>query len=282
MNSLTLTFTIDQTSRRELDDRAERMISKEAPLELNPLEQSINFLRGVNSRASLCLPAFHLLVASTEAKGQGDGNYPVEVAASYLEFSSLNNISLACRKSFDHAIRGLTGAKFAKTSDETIQNHANFWANISGKSASDAKIALLFLRDFFRICSRTSNDLLLSQFALQKRIGLLKQHADRTAAHLSIESHELHTLDVAHFVAAFSLAGEIVRSFDAEFMGEQYFKQVDIAAATAAKKLFQDYKATSLFRDVNPVEQARCCWKYDAERGLHMLLEQIPYAISWY
>jgi len=258
------------------------MISKQKPLVLRPLEQFIYFLRGVNSRASFCLPAFHLLVAASGAKEQLKGNYPLEVSASYIEFSSLNAISLSCRKAFDHANRGLDGARFAKTTDEVLQKHAEYWANSSGKSIEEARYALLLLRELFRLCSKTSNVLFAAQFALQKRIGLLKQHADHAAAHLSLEPYELDLRDIAHFVAAFCLIGEIIRSFDEPRKGENYYRQVDFASAEAAKLMFPTYEVSSLFGEVNLFEQAQNCWQFEQKRGLDMLLEQIPYAIGWF
>lgn len=275
-----LALTIDQTSRKELLSRADRMISNQEPFALKSFEQSIHFLRGVNSRASFCLPAFHLLIAASSAKEQLEDNYPLAISASYIEFSSLNAISLSCRKAFDHANRGLAGAKFAKATDEDLQKHAEYWANGSGRSVEEARDALLLLRELFRICSRTSNVLLAAQFALQKRIGLLKQHADRAAAHLSLESYELDFLDIAHFVAAFCLVGEIIRSFDEPRKGEGYYRQVDLASAEAAKQMFPTYDISSLFGEVNPFEQAQNCWRFERERGLEILLEQIPYAIG--
>lgn len=134
-----LALTIDKNSRNELLSRADRMSVDREPFALEPLEQSVHFLRGVNSRASFCLPAFHQLLAASSAKDQLKGNYPLAVSASYTEFSSLNTISLSCRKAFDHAARGLTGAKFAKTSDEVLKKHAEYWANGSGRGVEEAR-----------------------------------------------------------------------------------------------------------------------------------------------
>lgn len=279
-----IVIQVDRSSRLELNKRAERMAPSAAPLELDGINQSIHFLRGVSSRASLCLPAFHFLVGSSTKLREEEvkSNYPLCVSAGYMEFSCLNTITLACRKAFDHSISGLTGARFAKTTDEVLAKHAAYWAASSGKPSEEAALALQFLREFFRTCSKHSNILLRSPAALQKRIGLLKQHADRSAAHLSLDTYELDLLDVAHFVAAFCLVGEIVRSFDAKHLGENYFRQVDAAAAEEAKRVFMHSKVHPIFKEVDPVSQARSCWRYGNDIGLQMLLEQIPYAISWF
>lgn len=278
-----IVISIDQSSRAELKERAGRMVPNGPPFELNPLEQSIHFLRGVNSRASLCLPAFYFFVgASLQKEGTVKRDHPLAVSASYMEFSCLNTISLACRKAFDHSITGLTGAKFAKTSDEVLAQHAEYWAEASGKPAGEAALALTLLKEFFGKTSRHSNVLLRSTGSLQMRLGLLKQHADRIAAHLSLEPYEIDLLDVAHFVASFSLVGEIVRSFDATQFGENYFQEVDEVSAGEARRMFPDSEVPRLFGKVDPVSQARSCWRYGKERGLHMLLEQLPYAISWF
>lgn len=284
MSSGKIVFQVDQTSRLELNARAARMTPVAAPEAFDALNQSIHFLRGASTRSSLCLPAFHFFVGSS-VKGEKvtvKENYPLSVSASYMEFSCLNTMTLACRKAFDHSASGLTGAAFAKTNDEVLATHAKMWASWSGKSPEEALLALDLLRDFFRTCSKHSNVLLRSSTALQMRIGLLKQHADRSAAHLSLETYEIDLLDLAHFVASFCLVGEIIRSFDAQHVGESYFQQVDAAAAAEAKRMFPHSEIHPLFGKVDPVSQARSCWRYKKEIGFQMLYEQIPYAISWF
>jgi hypothetical protein len=255
-----------------------------APAELDALNQSIHFLRGVSTRASLCLPAFHFFVGSIgkPLNDRGENSQSTLVSASYMEFSCLNTMTLVCRKVFDHSISGLTGAKFSKTADDVLTRHAALWAGWSGRSSEDAVTALRFLRSFFAVCSKHTNVLLRSPTALQKRIGLLKQHADRSAAHLSLDSYEIDLLDLAHFVASICLVGEIIRGFDACHLGESYFQQVDRAAADEAKRLFPLSKSSPLFEHVEPVSQARSCWRYGENLGFEMLLEQLPYAISWF
>jgi hypothetical protein len=58
-----LTITLDQTEHA-LADRAERMKRRSAPMELDAVGRSIHFLRGVNSRAMMTLPAFYLFLGA--------------------------------------------------------------------------------------------------------------------------------------------------------------------------------------------------------------------------
>ncbi len=285
MTTNKIVFELDQTSRLALEDRAARMISIGPPLELSPVTQSVQFLRGVGSRASLCIPAFHFFLGSLFAQEDEriKRDHSLAVAASYIEFSSLNTLTLSCRKVFDHAASGLTGARFSKISDEVLIEHAEYWAKTSKQPVENALCALKTLRVFFRICSQPSNRLLqASTTSLPKRIGLLKQHADRAAAHLSLESYEIHLHDLAHFTASLSLIGEIIRSFDVQHMDSSYFNQIELGAHKAAKQQFPMLSTPRLFENVDIVQQAKACWQFGEQEGLHMLLEEIPYAISWF
>jgi len=51
-----LTLTWDQSAERVLADRAERLKPHGPPMQLNPLEQAVHFLRGVGSLATMALP----------------------------------------------------------------------------------------------------------------------------------------------------------------------------------------------------------------------------------
>ena len=217
---------------------------------------------------------------------QGDTSikktYSLAVSAKYIEFSSLNALTLSCRKAFDHAASGLTGGRFSKISDELLFEHAQYWAKKSERSVDDAASALKLLREFFRRCSQQTSRLLGANTLLQKRIGLLKQHADRAAAHLSLENYEIHLYDLAHFTASLCLVGEIIRSFDDPHMAPNYYNQVEIGAHNAAKQLFPMLATPRLFEGIDIGQQARNCWRFSEQEGLHMLLEQLPYAISWF
>lgn len=260
------------------------MMPNSSPLELSPLVQSVQFLRGVSSRASLCIPAFYFFLGSRFAQSDPSmkENYPLAVSANYIEFASLNTLTLSCRKAFDHATVGLTGCRFSKISDSLLLEHAQYWANNSDNSVDDAVSALKLLKEFFRRCSQHENRLLSAETKLQKRIGLLKQHANRTAAHLSLENYEIHLLDLAHFTASLCLVGEIIRSFDAKCIGKRYYEEVEIGAHEAAKQLFPMLDSPRLFDGINIEQQAGSCWRLPQDTGLQMLLDRLPNAIGWF
>ena len=190
---------------------------------------------------------------------------------------------MACRKAFDHAAKGaLTGGMFAKTSDATLRQHAEYWADSSGRSFEESYKALHLLHSFFKICARSNPDLLKQESTFGRRIALIKQYADRAASHLSLENYELTILDVAHLVASLTLVGEIIRSFDRSYSPASYYNDIDEAAYMAAKEIFPDIVDIRLFQSIKVEHQAKSCWKWGEEEGLHMLLEQIPYATSFF
>lgn len=275
-------FSLDDSARDNLSNRAARMTTTGPPAEISPLGRSIQFLRGVHSRASMTLPAFYLFVGATSREDEASDEQKTLVIKHYTEFSALNTITMSCRKVFDNSNTALTGAKFGKSSDDVLVEHANFWAGHSGGTAEDAARALSFLRTFFASCSKSSNALLKSSATLHRRIGLLKQHADRSAAHLSLENFELDVLDVAHVAAAMVLVGEIVRSFDAPFLQDDYFNVIDQGAHEAAKGMFPSAPPLRLFDEMRVAQQARFCWKFGDEHGMQMVLEQLPFAVSWF
>ena len=280
-----LLIKVDRSAEIELSDRAVRMMPSNQPLPLKPKDKSVHFLRGVASKASFILPGFYMLLASDPSKYDACSikGYPGSVFQNYINHSSLNNISLACRKVFDHAGKGsLTGGVFAKTNDETLKQHAEYWADLSGNSFEDSYKALIFLRSFFRRCAKSNSDLLKQKTTLGRRIALIKQHADSAASHFSLEDYEFTIVDVAHLVASLSLVGEIIRSFDNPDLSSSYFNDIDSAAYIAAKELFPTTESIRLFESINVEQQAKSCWKYGEEDGLHMLLEQIPFVTSYF
>lgn len=278
-------FTVQDDARHELLSRASRMARTGPPIKLDGSDRSVQFLRGVFSRASLCLPAFYYFFGSVCAReaAKESNNHSFRVAQTYSEFSDLNTLTLSCRKIFDHSVStSLTGANFAKVSDAHLQTHAEYWAKCSSKDVDEALTALRFLRRFFKECSKPDSQLLHGKTLLQKRIGLLKQHADRAAAHLSLEDYALKLLDAAHFTAAVSLVGEIVRSFDSPFLGDDYFNTVDASSHQAASRIFPQIAEIRLFSSMKVEQQARLCWQWGEDQGMQMLLDQLPYAISWF
>jgi hypothetical protein len=206
--------------------------------------------------------------------------YAGKVFQSQVRLASLNTIALACRKAFDHG-KGLTGAEFGRASNSTLEKHAAHWARNLTNSEEDAYRALHFLRTFFAKCAKKPDALFREGTTLGRRIGLVKQYADRSAAHLSLENHEFDTLDLAHLVAALTLVGSIICSFD-NGTPPEYFNQIDKAAFEAAAFLFPSVPKIRLFEKMKVDMQARLCWQWGEEQGIQMLTEQLPYAISWF
>ena len=281
-NKVKLVLKIDRSAKAAVADRAERLQSTGAPDGLGDLGTSIHFLRGVGSRASFALASFYLLLGSN-VKGTNPctvPGYPGRILQSQIYFASLNTIALACRKVFDHG-RGLTGAKFGRESDKTLRAHAEYWAKNSSRPVDDAYRALDLLRAFFAKCSKKSDALFKDETTLGRRIGFLKQYADRSAAHLSLEDYEFDHLDVAHVIAALSIVGSIICSFDNDAPCD-CFNQIDEASFEAAAVLFPSMPKIRLFDQMNISEQGQMYWRLDVQFGMDMLLEQLPYAISWF
>lgn len=275
---------VNDDESKALAARAQRSQPSGPPLRPDPTTSTVQFLRGVSSLATLALPAFYLFLGSNPQDSDACSvpGYPGAVLKHSVQFSSINTITLSCRKAFDHAANGLTGAAFAKSSNETLFKVAQYWANSSERPANEATSALALLCSTFRTCSHTSSKLLAGTTTLGKRIGLLKQHADRSAAHLTLENYEFSLLDCAHVVGALTLIGEIIRSFDDATAGSQYFDELDEAALAAARSLFPQLPDLRLFGHMKIADQARWCWKHDLKMGQQMLFEQLPYATGWF
>jgi hypothetical protein len=278
-----LTIVVKRGAEDDLVERAKRLRPKGPPIQLDPLERAVHFLRGVSARATMVLPAFYLFLG---AKTNGDPEcmiegYPGIVLKHAIRFSSVGTISLSCRKAFDHGGSGLTGANFAKTSDEVLSEVATYWSGNSGHPVEEALAALNLLRAIFRECAKSDTALLNTTAPLCLRIALLKQHANRSAAHLSLENFEFSTLDCTHVVAALIILGEIIRSFDEPGDQPTYFDTLDEASLSAARQLFPSTPDTRLFASMKIETQARLCWQWGIEMGGRMLLEQLPYAIGW-
>jgi hypothetical protein len=276
----------DNKTAKELEERAKKLKPSGPPPQLSPVGRAVHFLRGMNSRANFALPAFYLFLGASQG-GENEccvEDYPGAVLKHSLEFSSINTISLACRKVFDHKPKGLTGASFAKTSDETIMKVASYWAAQSSREKEEAIIALHLLRSLFSECSRNDAALLDTRKSstLGRRIAVLKQHANREAAHLSLEYYEFTILDCAHVVAALCLLGEIVNSFDSPNAEPKYYDNLDVAAHKAAKSIFPGLPEQRLFQEMKVEMQAGLSWQWSIERGKHMFLEQLPHAIGWW
>jgi predicted transcriptional regulator len=150
--------------------------------------------------------------------------YPGAVFQYYMNKSGLSYIALVTRKLFDHSNNdSLNGAKFAKTSDCTLKKHAQRWACFSGRPEQDAINALEILHAFCKVFSQETDDLLKEESRLCKRIGLVKQYANREAAHLTLQNYEVTWLDVLHITASMVLVAEIAQlAKDCIAWGEDY------------------------------------------------------------
>lgn len=267
----------------DLLSRSEKMLKTGEPYRLFGKSRSIHFLRGVFSRSTLCIPAFYYLLgaASLHEKSEDSEAHSFKVAKSYFEFSSLNTISLACRKAFDHGAKpDLTGANFGKLSDQILEEHAEYWSQQAKRSKNECIQALVFLREFFSGYSKTSNDLLKSKGYLHKRIGLLKQHADRSAAHLSLEDYSLDILDMAHFTGAIAIIGEVIRSFDSPWLGDEYYNEIDLAAYEGAKKVFPQIQNFRVLGHMKAHQQARYYWKHYQGESIQSFFDQLQWALG--
>jgi len=267
----------------DLAARSKNMLRLEQPFRLVGINRSVHFLRGVFSRSSMCIPAFYYFLGSASAheSAKTTDDFPFKVAQIYSEFSDLNTLTLACRKIFDHATKpDLTGANFGKLNDAVLQEHAIYWAKYSNNSVDDCLSALTFLRKFFSEYSKTDTDLLKTDGWLHKRIGLLKQHADRAAAHLSLDDYSLDIQDLAHFTASIVIVGEIVRSFDNRILGSDYFNQIEKGSYEAAKKLFPQIPNFHIFGTMQVHNQARFYWKHQEYQSVQSYFDQLQGALG--
>ena len=269
----------------DLAARSKKMLRTEQPIRFVGADRSVQFLRGVFSRSSMCIPAFYYFLGSASAHevAKTTNDYPFKVAQTYSEFSDLNTLTLSCRKIFDHATKpDLTGANFGKLTDAILQEHATYWSKVSGESNDDCLHALIFLRRFFCEYSKTDTDLLKTNGWLHKRIGLLKQHADRAAAHISLDDYSLDILDLAHFTATVAIVGEIVRSFDNRTLGSDYFNHIEKASYEAAKRLFPHIPKFKLFGNIQVHHQARFYWKHQELESVQSYFDQLQLALGGY
>jgi hypothetical protein len=233
----------------------------------------------------MALPAFYLFLGS-HAGGNGTctlPGYPGAVLTHWTRFAAVNTISLCCRKVFDDT-KGqlLNGAAFGRLREAELHGVAAHWAKRADRTQVEALAALLLMRDIFKACAGADGDLLSEGAStLAKRVGLLKQHANRSAAHISLGDFEFSPADCAHVVGALTLLGEVVRTFDDPGRGADYFNQLDAASLAAAKALFPETPDLRLFGHINVAEQAAMCWHHE-QTGREMILERLPYAMSWF
>ncbi|MGA7539768.1 MAG: hypothetical protein WBW93_13485 [Steroidobacteraceae bacterium] len=242
------------------------------------MAEGIQFLRGAGSRATFMLPAFYMLAGSSylpTVPGEQPLWRSTQVAS--LHFSALQTISLVCRSIFDESRKkSLTGKLFAKASDQTLEGIAEHWSNFSDQPIEDALKALTLLRDLFRRCAQPKKSLLDGESLLERRVGLLKYHADRQAAHLTLEPHLIGLVDIVHVVATVTIVGTIIVDFDQPRLGPRYFNSLDEAGWNAAKSIFPDLSMARLFHQFDIHAQARLYWRHHQFEGLKMLLTHYP------
>lgn len=266
-------ITTDTKEANASADRARRLKATGPPLRMHAKTAIIQFLRGVNSRAQMSLPAFYLFIGSN-IEGPDSCSvpeYPGTVLTHWMRFSAINTITLCCRMVFDNATGSMTGSVFAKSSDVILEGVAEYWAKRAARPQAEAMSAIALLRDVFRECAKSNGALLDGATTLGKRIGLLKQHADRSAAHISLENYEFSIIDCAHVVGALTIIGEIIRTFDDPEAGPNHFNEIDEAALAAAKAIFPKIPDLRLFSGINIAHHADGCWKRDPQIGRRML-----------
>lgn len=275
MSKLVIKWT--DHSNANLADRVAKL-KFEKPRDPGPRTSVILFLRGAGARASQILPALYTLLGSGVPFDQAKTPHWRQVQAASLEFSSQLAVSLCCRAVFDESNGAMTGKRFASATDATLDEVAEYWAQNSGRPMQDARIALELLRSLFKRCSRQPRDLLKASSLLERRVGLLKLHANRHAAHMTLEDYLFGPTDVVHVVAAMVIAGAIIVDFD---RGEpNYFDSIDEAGWRSAKQLFPELEVERIFGHFSIHQQAAAyCRTRD---GLDRILNGLPAAIGWW
>jgi hypothetical protein len=208
--------------------------------------------------------------------------YWQRVHAAHLENSSIQTISLACRAIFDDSNDGMTGKNFAKVKDPVLQSLAEFYGRESGQPVMDALKAVTLLRDIFKRCAHQPKQVFDASSLLERRVGLVKFHGHRAAAHITLEPFLFHTLDLVHVAAAIAMLGAMIVDFDDKTLGDRYFDAIDEAAWQAATNTFPGMSGKRLFHNFNILEHARAYWKIEELCGLNMLLNQLPAAIGYW
>jgi len=281
--TLTIKWPKDYAAKN-LAARITKFRQQSQPIQLDDRIAAIQFLRGVGGFGSFVLPAFYMHMAARSFIAIPGTPHWQRVRAVYEEHSSLRTLSLACRSIFDASKGQLTGRRFARTRDEALLSAAAYWAESSGRSAEEAVLALKFLRRLFQRCARPHNELLHhGDSLLEGRIGLLKFHADRAAAHITLEPYLFHMVDLVHVVAAISVIGAIITGFDGPAKrGTRYFDSVDEAGWEAAKQTFPVMPIDRLFQALDIHQQAESYWKHGEKfDGLGAILDRLPAAIGY-
>jgi hypothetical protein len=276
----TLHITATDYASHNLNTRIKSFRKMDQHIELDARVESIQFLRGAASRASQVLPALYMQLGARMPVTPGAPHWQAVQAAS-TEFSSLLAISLSCRSIFDDSRKRMTGKRFAIISDTELMSVADYWAE-GNRKVEDAAKALKLLRELFQRCARPEKILLNAPSLLERRVGLLKYHANRQAAHISLGSFLFDVIDLVHVVAAVAVLGAMIVDFDDPARGNQYFDSVDEAGWQAAKAVFPALPVRRLFHNFDIHQQALLYWRIEELDGLNMLLNQLPAAIGYW
>jgi hypothetical protein len=251
-------------------------------VEIDGRTGAIQFLRGVSSRASFMLPSLYAQIGSRVPLVGPDIPHWKRVQAANIEYSSMLALSLCCRAVFDERSKRMTAKRFADQSDTALGSVADYWADSVKAPVDDAAKALKLLRSLFQRCARPSKLLLDGPSLLEKRVGLLKFHADRQGAHTTLEPYLFDLLDLVHATAAIAVVGAMIIDFDAPWMGTTYMDSVDEGGWLAAKAIFPTLSGNRLFANFAIHQQAKAYWKIAQLDGLEMLLNQLPSAIGYW
>jgi hypothetical protein len=279
---VTLTIRWTDYAAANLSARVEKFRRLDQPIEIDGHTGAIQFLRGVSSRASFMLPALYSQIGSRLPLEGQDVPHWKRVQSANIEYSSMLALSLCCRAVFDERNKRMTAKRFSDLSDTALEAVADYWAKSVSGPLDEAAKALILLRNLFRRCARPAKLLLDGPSLLEKRIGLLKFHADRQAAHTSLEPFLFDLLDLIHVTAAIAVVGAMIISFDAPWMGAHYMDSVDEGGWQAAKEAFPSLPENRVFKDFAIHQQATTYWKIPELDGLEMLLNQLPAAIGYW
>jgi hypothetical protein len=278
----TVKFLWTDFSRKNLMARIAELQRQDVRMTLEPNVRVIQFLREVSNRAALLLPALYAHIGSRSQPGKSESPYWKVVHSKATEHSSLLTMSLVCRAVFDDSSAALNGRVVANASDSVLAQVADHWSQSSGHPQQDAVKALRLLRQLFQLCAQQRKVLLKANSLLERRIGLVKYHADRQAAHITLEPYLFSPVDLIHVVAAITIIGAIIVEFDDKSRREGHFNHIDEGGWQAAKELFPLLPVRRLFDGVDIHQQARNCWRIEEFDGLAWILDQLSAAIGYW
>jgi hypothetical protein len=280
--SLTLQISWTDHAPTKLAARVQEFRRRDQQVDLDGKVASIQFLRGAAARAGFALPALYLALGARMLPDSERRPHWQVVQAAALEQSSLQTISLACRAIFDDSKSRLSGKRIARMRSDTLESVAKYWSENSGRTMEDASKALDFLRSLFIRCAQPEKVLLDQPSLLERRIGLLKYHAHRQAAHISIEDYLFDILDLVHVTAAIVLIGAVISDFDNASGTDRYFDSIDEGGWMAAKTVFPGLPIKRIFNGWDIHTQAALTWKRPYADGVEYVLNQLPTALGYW